>query len=336
MRNTIIFGLVFMFSGLFASNASPQTAGANTLPAEGSLSHTFVSCATTVGPMRVSLSSEPAAPYSAIEEYSSVQTLSDGTHITPKPHTSKTYRDSLGRTRDEQFCASNSSDQEAMMVVIIRDPVAGVGYVLDVQNHIAHRFAGTPKPGTARPLVTSGSVRDAVTATLPDRPSPSGSAKERPSSESEPLGTQTIEGLAAEGTRTTETIPANTQNNERSSKQTKTAPRACPFPPMGATCSTPNSTRTTPVSCSSIISAKASAPRRGLPCTARAFNYSHGRRVLLFDFLFFGKRKSQELTRENMAVLAPMPRARVRTATAAKPGFLRSWRRPKRQSETMD
>jgi hypothetical protein len=93
-----------------------------------------------------------------------------------------------------------------------------------MQNHIAHRFAGTPKPGTAplgfqaRPLVTQGSVRGAVTATLPDRPNASGSAKERPSSESEPLGTQTIEGLAAEGTRTTETIPVNYQGNDKEMK----------------------------------------------------------------------------------------------------------------------
>jgi hypothetical protein len=218
MRNVITLDVVFMFSSLFASGVSSQTVGTNTPPPEERVYHRFISCFTTLGPIPVSLSSEPTAPYSATEESSLVQTLSDGTHITPKPHTSKTYRDSLGRTRDEQFCASNSSDQEAMMVVIIRDPVAGVGYVLDVQNHIAHRFAGTPKPGTARPLVTPGSVRDAVTATLPDRPSPSGSAKERPSSESEPLGTQTIEGLAAEGTRTTETIPANTQNNDKDMK----------------------------------------------------------------------------------------------------------------------
>src|SRR5437016_8420619 len=37
--------------------------------------------------------------------------------------------------------------------------------------------------------------------------------------------------------------------------------------------------------------------------------------------------------RLKIAVLAPMPRARVRTATAVKPGDLRSRRRPKRSEE---
>jgi hypothetical protein len=224
MRNAIALGFIFMFSSLFASKASCQTVGTNTPPPEERVYHRFISCFTTLGPIPVSLSSEPTAPYSATEESSLVQTLSDGTHITAKPRTSKTYRDSQGRIRNEQAFCGPSSDDHGAVVVTISDPVAGVGYVLDMQNHIAHRFAGTPKPGTApsgfqaRPLVAQGSVRGAVTATLPDRPSPSISAKARRNSESEPLGTQTIEGLAAEGTRTTEIIPVNYQGNDKEMK----------------------------------------------------------------------------------------------------------------------
>jgi hypothetical protein len=221
MRNAIPLGLVFMFS-LFASEASSQTAGVNTPQPEERVFRKFISCSTTTGPIRVSLSSEPTAPYSATEEYSSVQTLNDGTHITPKPHTSKTYHDSQGRTREERpLCGRASDDQEAV-VVTIRDPVAGVGYVLDLQNHIAHRFAGTPKPDAgplgfqAQPLVTQGSVHGSVVATITDPRS--SSVKSRPSKESEPLGTQTIEGLAAEGTRSIETIPVGAQDNDREMK----------------------------------------------------------------------------------------------------------------------
>src|SRR5204863_10052921 len=43
-------------------------------------------------------------------------------------------------------------------------------------------------------------------------------------------------------------------------------------------------------------------------------------------------RKRTALTTLNMAVLAPMPSARVSTAIAVKPGFFSSWRKAKRRS----
>jgi hypothetical protein len=204
MRNAITLALVFMFSLLFGSNVSSQTVRASSL------------CMMQTGPIYVSLRSEPTAPYSATRESSTVQTThSDGMHITMKPQTSKIYRDSQGRTRDEVFCGPASDNQRA--IVTIRDPVAGVGYLLEMRNRIAHRFAGENdgKPSTASGIssTTSGnssSGSGAVTATVTDHPS----AKIEPIKQSsEPLGTQTIEGLAAEGTRTTYTIPADTQKN---------------------------------------------------------------------------------------------------------------------------
>jgi hypothetical protein len=220
MRNAITLGLVFMFSSLFASSASSQTAGANAPQSGQQIIPTHMTCSMTTGPVHVSVRSEPTAPYSATEESSAVQTLIDGTHITPKPRLSKTYHDSQGRTRDERpFCGPSSDDHEAV-VVTIRDPVAGVAYILDMQNRIAHRFTASPedKPRAASGISgsvsgTSSSVRGTTAAT--DPPSSSVSAKPRHSEESEPLGTQTIEGLAADGLRTTEIIPMNAQDNDK-------------------------------------------------------------------------------------------------------------------------
>lgn len=222
MRHAITLGLVFMFSSLFASNASSQTAEVNIPQSGEQINPKHMTCSMTTGPIHVSLRSEPTAPYTATEESSAVQTLNDGTHITPKPRTSKTYHDSQGRTRDERgFCGPASEDQEAVIVTIY-DPVAGVAYILDMQNRLAHRFTAAPenKPHAASEI--SGSIsqrlisaRGTVATTITDPPSSSVGVKPRPSEESEPLGTQTIEGLAAYGLRTTEIIPVNAQDNDR-------------------------------------------------------------------------------------------------------------------------
>jgi hypothetical protein len=203
MRYAITLGLVFMFSSLFASSACSQTVRASSR------------CMMQTGPVYVALRSEPTAPYSANRESSEVQLRIDGTHI-PKPkNISRIYRDSQGRTRDERGCGPASDDQEAT-VVIIRDPVAGVGYVLEMRNRIAHRFSSESegKPSTASGV--SSSVSGTFTATVTDHPSSSDSLKTGPIEESsEPLGTQTIEGLSAEGTRTTYIIPADTQKDNK-------------------------------------------------------------------------------------------------------------------------
>ena len=98
-------------------------------------------CQASFGPPGLLTLPGPAAPYSAVQESSSVQTLADGTHITRKPMTEKIYRDSEGRTRTERaFCLGPGGTPDAM-VIEIRDPVSGYSYILDEQNQVAHRFA---------------------------------------------------------------------------------------------------------------------------------------------------------------------------------------------------
>ena len=149
----------------------------------------------------------PMAPYSAVEESSNVQTLSDGTHISQKPSSEKIYRDSQGRTRTESpLCGHGLDDPEAQLVRIL-DPVSGFGYILDSQSHIAYRHTvqvsqhfGPPPP---KPMT------EAVAKRIEQSPDSFRKFK------TESLGTDTMEGVLVEGTRTTQTIPTGTEGNDR-------------------------------------------------------------------------------------------------------------------------
>lgn len=143
------------------------------------------------------------APYSATVTTESTQTLADGTHIT-RSTTGAAYRDSEGRTRTEQtlggvgtFAATNDARQRTF----IHDPVAGVQYVLDA----AARTAEKMKAHSGPPPGASGSSGNHV----------SSAGRERPEVATESLGTQTIEGVEAEGTRRTFTIPAGKFGNDQ-------------------------------------------------------------------------------------------------------------------------
>jgi hypothetical protein len=61
-------------------------------------------------------------------------------HITHKSQSTKTCRDSEGRTWRE-------TSPGGAQVVEIHDPVSGFRYVLDVQNRVAHRFAPPAEKG---------------------------------------------------------------------------------------------------------------------------------------------------------------------------------------------
>src|SRR5262245_2311348 len=125
---------------------------------------------------------EPArgAPFQARAVDEHTQTLSDGNRIARKA-TSSVWRDAEGRTR-----------REVDGRVFIDDPVAGTGYVLDEQAKTAMQHP--PFPGHHPPDGVPG-MRDEG-ARKPGAPA------------TQSLGTRTIEGLEATGTRTTVTIAA--------------------------------------------------------------------------------------------------------------------------------
>ena len=189
------------------------------------------------------------APYSAEAVTESIQTLSDGNRIINRS-TSSLYRDSEGRTRREQSLKGlgifGGAGEEPTQTIFISDPVAGVTYSLDSKSHTAHKglpftFEFTRKPGetiegrTFEFKVAPGTApapggNVMMTAPLP-APGPgvrvahaaegvstfvfkSKSANSNDVKE-EQLGKQNIEGVEADGTRTTITIPAGEIGNER-------------------------------------------------------------------------------------------------------------------------
>jgi hypothetical protein len=134
---------------------------------------------------------EPAkgAPFRAQSIHEHVETLGDGNRIA-RTTTTSVWRDSEGRTRREM-------DGHAF----IDDPVAGTGYVLDAETKTAMRRPPFP---SRRPADAPAPSREASPAR--DKPG---------AEESVALGTRTIEGLDAVGTRNTLTIPAGRIGNER-------------------------------------------------------------------------------------------------------------------------
>jgi TonB family protein len=185
------------------------------------------------------------APYSAQAVTESVQSLSDGNRIVNKS-TAAIYRDSEGRTRREQTLkavGAFADGGEAPQMIFISDPVAGTSYTLDPRSHIARKMPPmnfkfhfkVPAPGEEK----GGAVVESLPPPPHDRVEfgrvESGRIEvERAEmgmnaapnkqfiwgwrnhvSNSESLGKQNVEGVEAEGTRSTVTIPAGEIGNER-------------------------------------------------------------------------------------------------------------------------
>ena len=201
--------LVFVSSCFFTFKASAQTTPAAQAQPAVRPAATKFTCGTTLGPIIDTLFAGPTAPYSAVQESSNVQTLADGTHISRKPSTEKIYRDSQGRTRTERSICGPANDDPEALIITIRDPVSGFAYILDMQNHIAHRYTmEVRQPSTPAPPTKA--VTDTANKTLVVRPD---ATRLDPSTET--LDPQTMEGIYVEGTKTTMIIPVGSQGNDR-------------------------------------------------------------------------------------------------------------------------
>ncbi|MDQ3821545.1 MAG: hypothetical protein M3362_28230, partial [Acidobacteriota bacterium] len=171
-------------------------------------------------------------PYSAQSITETTRTLSDGNRITHK-NTATIYRDGEGRTRREQelgVVGPWAIPGEPKQTIFINDPVAGVNYILDPRTHTARKIAPvridslpsdiqSPVLG-AGAKVTIGVNKEVFTATA-TAPGDGAQVQELrvgpdvQKGTTESLGKQTIEGVEAEGTRTTVTIPAGQVGNEQ-------------------------------------------------------------------------------------------------------------------------
>ena len=159
------------------------------------------------------------APYSGEEVTERVQTLADGTHITQPPQKTVFYRDSQGRTRIERTIPlpPGASSAAAPNFIEISDPVSGARYTLDPRSRTVRKlsYPSAPPPPPSGTTVTS--QRLAVQAATPAMsPSLPDSQAKRPEFSRESLGTQTIEGVLAEGSRITVTYPIGAVGNDRS------------------------------------------------------------------------------------------------------------------------
>jgi hypothetical protein len=152
-------------------------------------------------------------PYSGEAVTETVQTLSDGNRITHK-NTAQVYRDSEGRTRRDQSLGGVGpwgSAQEPHQMIFIQDPVAGVHYVLNPQEHTAHKLSLPGSEAAGQAPATSTGPRPGRGMRRFDHalgPLPAQDAQK------ESLGKQVIEGIPVEGTRSTITIEAGKMGNE--------------------------------------------------------------------------------------------------------------------------
>jgi len=178
------------------------------------------------------------APFSAQTVSEHVQVMADGNRIV-NTNTGAIYRDSEGRTRREQQITAfgaYTADKAPAHLTMIHDPVAGTSYSLDTTNKTAVKHPSrTFNVEVRRPNGGSGSSTTTTTtatvttgaSTQSDGPAPGGRHAGPPremsaraggpmgDAKTESLGTQTIEGVQAEGTRTTHVIPAGTFGNEQ-------------------------------------------------------------------------------------------------------------------------
>ncbi len=153
------------------------------------------------------------APYSADIVTESTQVLPDGNHIRQST-TVRVYRDSEGRTRREQSLRTLNGlapNANLPQVVFINDPVAGENYALNAEDKTANRTVWAPRGGQAgqRGMMPRGQGRG------PDGAGPMRERRQNPNVKVESLGKQTVEGVVADGTRTTMTIPAGEVGNEQ-------------------------------------------------------------------------------------------------------------------------
>jgi hypothetical protein len=148
-----------------------------------------------------------------------VQALTDGNRITRKM-TSQVARDGEGRSRrqDKFGGIGPGGTQGAHEIVFIHDPVAKVSWVLEVEARTARKMPlppGDMKPGENMQMTlrhrddSGGKVEERVVAMRH-----AGAVAAAPG-KSESLGKRNVEGVVAEGTRTTLTIPAGEMGNER-------------------------------------------------------------------------------------------------------------------------
>jgi hypothetical protein len=149
-------------------------------------------------------------PLAATEERHSLQVLGDGTRI-ERTDTDKFYRDDMGRTRTERQDGT----------VLLNDPVQGTSAEINGNRKVVRRARKavsadvaakidaelasvkvTAVTGSATPVIVADKLKAETLAKAAAR-------------QEEDLGYQSVNGVTAQGFRTTTTIPAGQIGNDR-------------------------------------------------------------------------------------------------------------------------
>lgn len=166
------------------------------------------------------------APYSAQVVTQRTQVLADGNRI-EQSSTGSVARDGQGRVRRDEALPSLEADNgESAHIVMIDDPVAQVHWTLDAQTRTAMKIpflpgkGGAPGLGAGMPPPLSNTrtfFYTSGTGPMVNRQTiiKAGVAGGDPNVAKADLGTQMIEGVSAQGTRITRTIPARQVGNEQ-------------------------------------------------------------------------------------------------------------------------
>lgn len=227
-KRTVIF---------FLAVSSPAFAQAQTqVQATGNVFYQTTGSAVSMGRFEKGpVTPVQGAPYSATITNESVQTLANGNRIV-QTSTGTIARDSQGRTRQDAPLPpiGSLSAANAPHIVFIQDPVAQTSYILNLTEKIAQKMPALPPlagttAGAAGATVTLRAIEgngaplpppDAMPTTMA-APAPGVFfekhliTSEQDQGNTEDLGSQTMEGVLANGVRTTHTIPAGQIGNDR-------------------------------------------------------------------------------------------------------------------------
>ena len=148
------------------------------------------------------------APYTATTSVETTQVLGDGNRIVNK-RSGSVARDSEGRLRREETMAVGPMQVTGGKMIFIHDPVSQTAYVLNPDTQTGHVMKHDA-PGVK-------AMEKMHQQMMQRHGSGDGEAVHQGMGQlkKESLGTQEIEGVNAEGTRVTRTIPAGTIGNEK-------------------------------------------------------------------------------------------------------------------------
>ena len=160
------------------------------------------------------------APFSAESTTEHVQLLGDGNRMVRKS-SAKLYRDAVGRTRREHEITRGrgaAPDGQPARIIVINDPLTQVNFIIETHNNLVRkRHMPPPRVREAMQRARGDSSGFGVlmpTSAVRRREAQGDNVPAPPKPVREKLGSQVVEGVAAEGTRTTLTIPAGEFDNE--------------------------------------------------------------------------------------------------------------------------